>query len=451
MNRSVLDLGFSSLLVGCSLLAIGCRSELPIDFEENLVHAKKWELQSGASMDQVLQDSEWALGRLFGSPDEPKLPDSFGEDEDLKTLVSLENLQSASGSDLDEGRGLYRQHCVRCHGITGNGRGEAAALVEPYPRDFRPGIFKFKSTARGAKPLKSDLTRTIKYGLAGTSMVPEYQLPDGKVGPLPDDVIEKLVDYVIYLSMRGETERALLDQAAMELDLEGGERLIDPSLETSDAEAFQEQLELIEDVVAEIGGSWLDAEDEIVEIEIPSDLPVPASHDELVTMLAGDSGDALRQSIERGRELFVGTIASCSKCHGASGRGDGQEADYDDWTKDWTTRIGLKPDDEAALIPLIARGALPPRTIKPRNFEQGVFRGGDRPQDLYHRLNQGIAGTPMPAVTLVPGQFEEADVWHLINFVRSLKKPEESTKPPAAAATALSEAADNQDAVTLTH
>lgn len=448
MNRSVLDLRFCSLLVGCSLLTIGCRSELPVDFEENFVHAKKWELQSGASMDQVVEDSQWALDRLFGFPDEPKLPDSFGEDEDLKTLVSLEHLQAASGSDLDEGRGLYRQHCGRCHGISGNGRGEAAALVEPYPRDFRPGIFKFKSTTRASKPLKSDLTRTIKYGLAGTSMVPEYQLPDGKVGPLPDDVIERLVDYVIYLSIRGETERALLDEAAMELDLEGGERLIDPSLETSDAEAFQEQWELIEEVVAEIGGSWLDAEDEVVEIEIPADLPVPASHEELVTMLAGDSGDALRQSIERGRELFVGTIASCSKCHGTSGRGDGQEADYDDWTKDWTTRIGLKPDDEVALIPLIARGALPPRTIKPRNFEQGVFRGGERPQDLFHRLNQGIAGTPMPAVTLVPGQFEESDVWHLLNFVRSLKQPEETVVAPAAAASAANGSTDYQAIVT---
>jgi mono/diheme cytochrome c family protein len=161
-------------------------------------------------------------------------------------------------------------------------------------------------------------------------------------------------------------------------------------------------------------------------------MPVPASHEELTQMLAGDQAEALKASIERGRELFVGTVASCSKCHGAGGRGDGQEADYDDWTKEWTIRAGLNPANLKELTPLIARGALPPKTIKPRNFEEGVFRGGDRPEDLYRRLKQGIAGTPMPAVTLVDGQLEEADVWHLINFVRSLKKPDDAATPDPA-------------------
>jgi mono/diheme cytochrome c family protein len=329
---------------------------------------------------------------------------------------------------------LYRVHCARCHGITGNGRGETAALVEPYPRDYRPGIFKFKSTDRGSKPLKEDLARVIKHGIAGSSMVAEYQLPDGTVGPLPDDQIAKLVDYVIYLSIRGEVERAMLDEAAMELDLEAGDRLVDPTLKTSDVEAFEEQWSLVTDVVEEVAGSWLDAEDAVVEVEVPDDLPVPASYEELNEMLAGDQAEALKQSIDRGRELFVGTVASCSKCHGVSGRGDGQEADYDDWTKDWTVRAGLKPDDEKSLTPLIARGALPPKTIKPRNFEEGVFRGGSEPEDLYRRLIQGIAGTPMPAVTLVEGQLEERDVWHLINFVRSLKKVDETQSPETPAA-----------------
>jgi hypothetical protein len=36
----------------------------------------------------------------------------------------------------------------------------------------------------------------------------------------------------------------------------------------------------------------------------------------------------------------------------------------------------------------------------------------------------GIEGSPMPAATFVEGQFEQDDVWHLINFIRSLQKPE---------------------------
>lgn len=423
MNRQKLTQWMTAPLVCMVLTACGCRTEIPVAFEENLVHAKKWEIQNSTSMDQVVADTRWALDELFGTPDDPKLPEAITSDDDLKTLISVENLQAASGHESIEGRGLYRTHCARCHGITGNGRGETAALVEPYPRDYRPGIYKFKSTARGAMPLKSDLARLIKHGIAGSSMVPDYQLPNGKVGPLDDDTINKLVDYVIYLTIRGQVERAAYDAAAMELDLEAGDRIINPAEATTNKEKFDEDWGLITDTVAEAAGAWLDAEDQVVDVEIPENLPIPSNHEELTKMLAGDQGAELTKSIERGRELFVGTVASCSKCHGATGRGDGQEADYDDWTKDWTIRAGVKPDDLKSLTPLIARGALPPKTIKPRNFEEGVFRGGEAPEDLYRRLKQGIAGTPMPAVTLQEGQLEEEDVWHLINYVRSLKKP----------------------------
>ena len=42
---------------------------------------------------------------------------------------------------------------------------------------------------------------------------------------------------------------------------------------------------------------------------------------------------------------------------------------------------------------------------------------------------QGIEGSPMPAATLVEGQFEEDDVWHLINFVRALQKVDLDDNP----------------------
>lgn len=417
-SRTIPSVAALLLLVGA---VSGCHEPAPVAFEENLVHAKKWEIQTGLPFDQVVRDANWALLELFGTPDAPKLPESITEDEELATLVSMENLMAASGSEWEAGRGLYRLHCARCHGITGNGRGEAAALVDPYPRDYRMGLFKFKTTERNSMPLKADLAHAIRVGVAGTSMVPDYQLDDGTVGPLPEDQIAALVDYVIYLTMRGQVERAMYDDAALELDLEGGDRVIDPALATTDKEAFDEQWEIINDMVLDVADAWLSAEDEVVEVELPDDVPVPANWEEMQSMLVGDQAEALKESIERGRELFVSTVASCSKCHGETGKGDGQEADYDDWAKDWTVRAGLDPADLDSLTPLIARGALPPRTIKPRNFEEGVFRGGDRPEDLYHRLIEGIAGTPMPAITLVEGQLEEVDVWHLINFVRSLR------------------------------
>jgi len=431
MNRLSLWGQLTLLASATAVLVTGCRKELPVAFEENLVHAKKWEIQSGLAMDQAVADTQWALAELFGTPDEPKWPKVLAESEDFAELISIEHLQAASGSPAEEGRGLFRQHCARCHGITGNGRGETAALVDPYPRDFRPGIFKYKSTSRGSKPLKADLARVIQHGIPGTSMIPDYQFSATEVGPLPDEAVEALVDYVIYLSIRGELERTMYDEAAMELDLEGGDRLVDPALAETDPDAFAEQWEIIEGSVEDIAGSWLDAADDIVEVEVPSDLPLPRTYAELQEMLAGDQATALQASIERGQQVFVGTVSSCSKCHGVSGRGDGQEADYDDWTKDWTIRAGIQPDDKAAMIPLMARGALPPRTIKPRNFQEGVFRGGGEPEDLYRRIMLGIAGTPMPAATLVPEQFEERDVWHLINFIRSLEVPSETPSDEA--------------------
>ncbi len=51
------------------------------------------------------------------------------------------------------------------------------------------------------------------------------------------------------------------------------------------------------------------------------------------------------------------------------------------------------------------------------------------------RITQGIEGTPMPAVTFVPGEFEEDDVWHLINFIRSLQEDSEEDAEPTPDAT----------------
>src|SRR6185503_6506455 len=98
-------------------------------------------------------------------------------------------------------RGLYRQHCVHCHGINGDGAGPTAAFLTPYPRDYRYGWYKFKATERGDKPTDADLARTIREGIMGTAM-PSFAL-------LPNDEVEALVEYVKYLSIRGETELAL--------------------------------------------------------------------------------------------------------------------------------------------------------------------------------------------------------------------------------------------------
>ena len=172
----------------------------------------------------------------------------------------------------------------------------------PYPRDYRMGIFKFKSTPRGEKPTKADLARLIRDGIAGTNMLPVEKLletenfrrkqenePALLISKITETDIEALVDYVMYLSLRGKHERQQVDVGILEQILEGGDRLINSdfgsrvvseenfrtTLEENAAkdtealseemqadldlyETFQEEWEYAEEYAAEIAEAWLD-------------------------------------------------------------------------------------------------------------------------------------------------------------------------------------------------
>src|SRR3954465_15035424 len=69
-----------------------------------------------------------------------------------------------------DGPALYQQRCSACHGKTGPGDGAFAALLDPRPRDFTAGRFKFRSTETGSLPTDEDLAAAITNGLHGTSM-----------------------------------------------------------------------------------------------------------------------------------------------------------------------------------------------------------------------------------------------------------------------------------------
>jgi mono/diheme cytochrome c family protein len=472
-------------LIGCPFMFAGCAVESPPEaFEPNLVHAMKYQIQNDLPMEQASVDSTWVVNTLFGTPDDPRLPEVAIQDESLSSLISTDHLMRASGPEDASGRGLYRLLCASCHGVTGNGRGPVGAAQVPYPRDYRMGIFKFKTTPRGAKPTKDDLRRVIKHGIAGTNMNDIQQLlaleklKRGNSAPwLPESIsdadVDALVDYVIYLSWRGEHERQQIDMGVLEGVLEGGERLIDSNygqqigwqnpdarkswleridqlaakdeaslseaekLELEQAEKFRESWGYVEEYATSIGEAWLEAADKVLEVPAPpSDLPLAESYADVLKFRASDQASAFEASVNRGRELFVGKVAACSKCHGEQGLGNGQTMDYDDWTKDWTSRAGLKPENLDSLVPLLARGAMPPLNAVPRNFAEGVFRGGSSSQDLFLRITQGIDGSPMPAATFVEGEYEQQDIWHLINFIRSLQTEEvaaTSPQPPAQA------------------
>ena len=96
--------------------------------------------------------------------------------------------------------GLYREHCVHCHGITGDGLGPTGGVPQSLSARLPAGVFKFKSTYDASKPTDADLVRVLDNGIPGQF--------DAIVRAACPGEVEPLVEYVKYLSMRGEMEIA---------------------------------------------------------------------------------------------------------------------------------------------------------------------------------------------------------------------------------------------------
>jgi len=380
------------LLAAACLLAVGCGRTPPASYRLNMVEAAKQRLTA----DQEKQVATILLA-MFGTPDEPVALAETGLDEAKLRLASGPVRSDIVGRK----NGLYREHCAHCHGVTGDGMGPTAAFLNPYPRDYRPGVFKFKSTERADKPTHADLLRILRNGIPGSSM-PSFAL-------LSEPQIDALVEYVRYLSIRGETELALM-RAFFELD--------------DDAKGILPETRefLVDETLSPIAEKWRSAAAAQIAVpEMPADIDMAAS-------------------IAKGRELFYGDKANCVKCHGVTGLGDGQANDYDDWNKaivevrkEVASGLAKSPASggsaedvaeqrqQAAWLAKLARvvdgDALEPRTIPPRNLRLGLYRGGRRPLDLYYRIHAGINGAPMPAAK---GTIPPEDIWHIVNYVRSL-------------------------------
>jgi mono/diheme cytochrome c family protein len=79
---------------------------------------------------------------------------------------------------LRRGQRIYEANCAVCHGERGDGKGEAAHMLVTQPRDFRPGWFKFRSTASGALPSDDDIMKTVTNGVRWTAMVGRADLSE---------------------------------------------------------------------------------------------------------------------------------------------------------------------------------------------------------------------------------------------------------------------------------
>jgi mono/diheme cytochrome c family protein len=288
------------LLVGAIALA-GCDEAHyagPILYRDSERMAK--DLADKPKLQATIRKS---LASLFGD-DLPhiKVPEDSGLRENGRFLANFERTgqkrepvlerdpKTGKMVPVEGGYALYRKNCLQCHGVFGAGDGPTSPFLYPRPRDYRPGIFKFTSTNPvNAKPSRADLRKTILYGLHGTSM-------PGFEAIMSATEIEQVIDYMTFLSMRGETEKWMIDEAM--------------NADDNDAEAAISE-DFVKEVVARVTSSWKEAETQVVN---PSVRRV----------------EATKESILRGRDLYLGNVASrtnkleCVKCHGASGRGNGE-------------------------------------------------------------------------------------------------------------------------------
>ena len=85
---------------------------------------------------------------------------------------------------LSMGKASYETNCATCHGAKGRGDGDAAAALDPKPRNLVADGFK-----RGAGV--DQVHETLGSGIDGTSMV--------SFGHLPDDERWALAYYVLEL------------------------------------------------------------------------------------------------------------------------------------------------------------------------------------------------------------------------------------------------------------
>ncbi len=230
----------------------------------------------------------------------------------------------------EAGRQVYFKRCYSCHGRYGEGDGMAAHYLDPRPRDFTFGMFKFRTTLSGELPTDADLFRTVSRGVPGTAM------PAWGEGTFVLPEIERW-QAIHFLKSLSE------------------------DFENEDLNPYEE------DRILDVG-------------------TVPGT---------------TAERIENGKRWFLDADkAGCVKCHGPSGRGNGEAA-------------GSHSDDWGDLI-------LPADMTKPWRYKNGAAV-----EDIYRTLTLGLNGTPMPSfMDAIP---DDDDRWDLAMYVVSLLEPAATT------------------------
>ncbi len=285
-------------------------------------------------------------------------------------------------------------HCQHCHGVTGDGKGPTSRFLNPRPRDYRQGTFKFKSTQRALKPSRKDLQHILEQGIPGTYMPSFVLLGEEKLG--------LIIDYVRWLSIRGNTEiRLVAELAALSATKKDRDRAVSEGKNKADVVA-----EIKKSVDEELPGQVNDITDSLAEAWTTAEL------EESVVVPKVKRTPPTKESIEKGRQFFLSLNpkkkTECAECHGKLARGDGPNTE-----KFWPIP-NTQPERKYEVAGLHDEWGFPQI---PRNLTRGIYRGGRRPVDIFRRVHQGIPGTQMAGFATV---LTDEEIWDLVNYVLSV-------------------------------
>ena len=233
---------------------------------------------------------------------EKALEENFGTGQNLVAWLRFPVNYGGDGRILKSGWSLYMKHCVQCHGGSGGGNGPTAKNLNPQPRDFRLGIFKFTSTAHQEKATREDLKRTVKDGIPGTAM-PSFEL-------IEDERIETIVEYVRWLAIRGEFEKKLACELAIDYSVSAVKER--KQMGETDREIEDELAWFLED---ELAGMIDSAADDLAEAWTRADekagLVLPAViREDTINGIAADVADWMQ---ENGKSLRHGQLEALAK------------------------------------------------------------------------------------------------------------------------------------------
>jgi len=80
----------------------------------------------------------------------------------LATLLAP--MSAFAAGDAAAGKDVYKTNCASCHGDSGKGDGPVGQVLQPPPRNFAVGDFKFDADKDGKVGTDADLTLVITKG-----------------------------------------------------------------------------------------------------------------------------------------------------------------------------------------------------------------------------------------------------------------------------------------------